>query len=318
MAQEKEKCMLDNIEIFFTQCAFEGFPIYLLNGEVRFSQGRFRVLPTPRMLNQGWGVSNFFLLGENNISPMPEGCYLEWYSVFEDHFYSVEFSLLDSKFVEFWSEGFLSPESHTKGNYSTFIIGIAPAGLITIWCSGEGVTKRFISVQAQMKQIKWEAMQKLFNCEKDEFRLKCINQYVTKESQNNNKQIVNLKRFIDRWNSTWLYKLRILLPAYFISIWIEFINGERHYYEFDEVILSNGGLISKLIVKWQHYDNQLYLTEVELNSDEFLMMLEYMRKSETLFELHVIPINFNAEFYATSNKEYYKFETIKTKTLLYD
>jgi hypothetical protein len=91
-------------------------------------------IPSGGTLTTGWGrVASGYGVGDE-IPPLPDRVQVEFFSYAERQFYEAEFSLPYDLILEKFRQ---QAEDHPgKKNFSSFLLGVAPGGAISVWLKG--------------------------------------------------------------------------------------------------------------------------------------------------------------------------------------
>jgi len=116
-----------------TESSYENYPMRIIHGDFIFDDGTSLYIPGRKTIDNGWGeMGSIHIVGEK-FKPLPTRIEISYFSFAEDKFYSGVFSLPYEKISNLFREGLRSPITGEKITYQNIIVGVAPAGEISIW-----------------------------------------------------------------------------------------------------------------------------------------------------------------------------------------
>ena len=112
-----------------------GYPMEVISGTF-FYKGMNSGVPIPSggTLKTGWGESASVYVGSDEVPPLPDRVRVEFFSYTENQVYEAEFALpYDTILGMFQEQMKIHPN---ENNYSSFLLGIAPGGAVSVWLQG--------------------------------------------------------------------------------------------------------------------------------------------------------------------------------------
>lgn len=151
-AMNKDAKSVTNFKWYAVATAPRGYPMEIISGTF-FCKGTNDGIPIPTggTLTTGWGKSASAYVGSDEIPPLPDRVQVKFYSYVEKQVYEAEFALpYDTILSKFQQQ---LKEYPDKANYSSFLLGVAPGGAISVWLEGTTTTEVFFG---QAKKIEME------------------------------------------------------------------------------------------------------------------------------------------------------------------
>lgn len=117
------------------------YPMEVINGTF-FYQGQSQGvdIPSGGTLTQGWGVSTSVYLIGPKFKPLPDRVRLRFYSYAENRFFEGHFQLPYDEILKLFQ---YQLRQEPDRPYSSFLIGIAPGGAVSVWIKGPRTTEVF-------------------------------------------------------------------------------------------------------------------------------------------------------------------------------
>ena len=134
------------------------YPMEIISGTF-FYKGMNAGVPIPSggTLTTGWGNSASAYVGSDEIPPLPDRVHVKFYSYAENKVYEAEFVLpYETILAKFQQQLKDSPD---KRNYSSFLIGIAPGGAISVWMKGPRTTEIYFGQAKKIEVTPSEAFE---------------------------------------------------------------------------------------------------------------------------------------------------------------
>ena len=115
-----------------------GFPVRIYTGRV----GEQSIMSDFRAsLEKGWGYAG---TANSSEKQLPKDIDIVWYSYVEDCFYRVKADLDYPKLLKLFREGYKErannletfPKGYLERTFTTFVVGLAPGGVVVVWVEG--------------------------------------------------------------------------------------------------------------------------------------------------------------------------------------
>ena len=121
-------------------------PMRVVHGGFIDSEGESQWIPSGEYLgNNRWEDGGGIYIVGDEKRRIPERMSITWFSYTENKFYTGDFELPQKKIYELFQKdyGTFTNDNGTesKNEYHTFLLGIAPQGLVTLWISGFATTE---------------------------------------------------------------------------------------------------------------------------------------------------------------------------------
>lgn len=150
-AMSKDSKQVTNFKWYAVATAPRGYPMEVLSGTF-YCKGMDSGIniPSGGTLTTGWGKSASAYVGSDEIPPLPDRVKVKFYSYIEKQAYEADFSLpYDTILAKFQQQ---MKEHPNENNYSSFLLGIAPGGAISVWLEGTRTIEVFFG-QAKRVEV---------------------------------------------------------------------------------------------------------------------------------------------------------------------
>lgn len=116
-------------------------PMEVVHGDFVDSKGESQWIPSGEYLgNNRWEDGGGKYVVGDEKRRIPERMSITWFSYAEDKFYTGDFELPQKKIYDLFKKDYGTytndDGTESQNKYSTFVLGIAPKGLVTLWISG--------------------------------------------------------------------------------------------------------------------------------------------------------------------------------------
>ena len=204
------------------------YPMEVINGTFFYKEQDYGVtIPSGGTLTQGWGVSTSAYVIGPKFKPLPDRVGVTFYSYAENQFYRGEFALPYENILELFQQQLKDASDRP---YSSFLLGIAPGGVVSVWIKGPRTTEVFFG-QAEKIEMSPEAGFKLPFTSKEQsdgYVERALAESVTPE------QLVYIKRYgapIGTWERyrnlyKWIPTYRDGRVSTDKDMPVDFLNGE--------------------------------------------------------------------------------------------
>lgn len=205
-------------------------PMEVVYGDFTDSKGESQWIPSGEYLgNNRWEDGGGIYVVGDEKRRIPERMSITWFSYAEDKFYTGDFELPQKNIYDLFKKDYGTytndDGTESENKYSTFLLGIAPKGLVTLWISGCAVTE-IGTYQAQETHIDWNDFQKGDKLTLLELRQKQMPPFVQEEIKQNKISNEYYKNRLKRYH----YTIGVNNPDFKIYDYIiRFINHESYY-----------------------------------------------------------------------------------------
>ncbi|RYY77094.1 MAG: DUF2931 family protein [Gammaproteobacteria bacterium] len=151
-AMNKDPKQVTKFKWYAVATAPRGYPMEIISGTF-FCKGMDAGIniPSGGTLTTGWGKSASAYVGSDEIPPLPDRVRVEFYSYIEKQVYEAEFTLpYDTILAKFQQQ---MKEHPNENNYSSFLLGVAPGGAVSVWLEGPQIIEVYFG---QAKKIEME------------------------------------------------------------------------------------------------------------------------------------------------------------------
>lgn len=148
-AMSKNVKSVTNFKWYAVATAPREYPMEIISGTFFFKDMNDGIpIPSGGTLTTGWGKSASAYVGSDEIPPLPDRVHVKFYSYVEKQVYEAEFVLPYETILDKFQHQL--KEHPDKANYSSFLLGIAPGGAISVWLEGTTTIELFFG---QAKRI---------------------------------------------------------------------------------------------------------------------------------------------------------------------
>lgn len=130
--------MEEKFEWDATECAPEMYPMNIATGYFVFDDGKSVIIPSARMITNGWGRGGSIMAVGDEFKPVPVSLEITWLSFTENKFYTGSFKLPQDSMAKLLKEGFITSWSNERSTYDNILVGMAPGGVVVVWLLGGG------------------------------------------------------------------------------------------------------------------------------------------------------------------------------------
>ncbi|MFB9078704.1 DUF2931 family protein [Flavobacterium procerum] len=205
-------------------------PMEVVHGDFTDSKGESQWIPSGEYLgNNRWEDGGGIYVVGNEKRRIPERMSITWFSYAEDKFYTGDFELPQKKIYDLFKKDYGTYKNdngtESENKYSTFLLGIAPKGLVTLWISGCAVIE-IGTYQAHETQMNWNDFHKGDKSVLLEVYRKQMPLFVQEEIKQNKISNEYYKNRLKRYH----YTIVVNNPDFKIYDYsLHFINHENYY-----------------------------------------------------------------------------------------
>lgn len=134
-AMNQDAKQVSNFKWYAVATAPREYPMEVIRGTFFYKEMNSGVqIPSGGTLTTGWGESASAYVGGDEILPLPDRVHVVFFSYAENQVYEADFALpYDVILAKFQQQLREAPD---KRNYSSFLLGIAPGGAMSVWLKG--------------------------------------------------------------------------------------------------------------------------------------------------------------------------------------
>lgn len=252
-----------------TECAPAGFPMAIIKATLIDHEGKEVAVPEGKILNNGWGaLGSTRVMNETNNS-IPEKLVITWFSYAEDKFYKGDISLPVDQLQKHFTDGYISPDTRSRNMYDLIKVGVAPGGYVSVWLSGESITKEIISAQAGETDYDWSQ----FFDNPDMSREKYIaSTLINTLGDSTYQQLVKnppARGFWAKYQQKYNWKPQLIGLNESQEILFKTYNGESEFmYDPSADKALPRAVIKESEVRWTNLQNQKFIARTTFNEDE--------------------------------------------------
>lgn len=263
---------MDKYEWLPTESSFSNFPMRIVTGDFIFNDGTSIYIPSSKIIDNGWGAIGSTHIVGDKLKLLPAKIKIAWFSFAEDKFYSGVFTLPYGKICNLFEKGFQSPITGKITTYERIIVGMAPAGEMSIWLMGDGEVLLVANFKAHETIIDWKYVTENTEFSRKTYISRVLNSSLSKD------QILELSlhgvpyELLDAYRKQYFWKPEVIgsKPTH---LWLKTYNGECEYIDFiqSNVIHRNLRSVPKHIdIEWQDRFGKKYLGNLTFNENELL------------------------------------------------
>ncbi len=275
---------LNQYEWFPSESADKQYPMEIVRGDFFYPNGDSIYIPAQKVINNGWGEVGSIHVAGKDIKPIPDRLKIEWFSYTENKFFAVDTPLPYDKLLNAFRDGIISPITGKKTRYDRIIVGLGLDGWVSIWVSGEWLTKEIKVFRAEESNVDWSTFFDNDDMSREEIIRETLSQYIGlekyKKIQENGAPLKKWPLYLKRYQ----WQLQTSGPGQLQDIRLYTFNGEKKYYNFKDhtlpLELSNHSAPKRLDITWRNASGKQYVAEIRLNESEILREFEKYLNAE--------------------------------------
>lgn len=265
-----------------TECAPAGYPMTIIKAALIDGEGKHISVPEGKILNNGWGEQGSTRILNETNTIVPEKLEVEWFSYTENKFYKGSVNLPADLLATYFTEGFISPDTKSKQDYDLIKVGVAPGGFVSVWISGEAITKEVLSTRVEETAYEWS---KFFD-NPDMSREKYIESTLKNTLGDSAYQkLINNPRpdgFWMRYQQKYTWKPQLIGLNASHEIIFKTFNGESEYIFTESPDNSTArGVIKDAEVRWSGPSNQKFMAKVQFDEEEIFAAFTRLTSKST-------------------------------------
>lgn len=213
---------------------------------------------------------------------------ISWFSYAEDKFFTGKFELPYEQLCTLFSKGRTSPITGEKTAYDTIIIGVAPAGEVSVWLQADGevlLVSRFFGKEYVGE---WSTVSGSKTFSRAEYITEMLKGSLSRD------QFESLRK-----EGVPLEKLRLYRKEYKTSLqavgqkemlgWMYCCNGEVEFFDFEKTQNRMHRSAPKLLeIIWQGPFRKWYEAKIALNDSEILQAYETLSSGDPDHNLELL------------------------------
>ncbi len=277
-------------EWFPSESADKRYPMEIVRGDLVYPNGDSIYIPEKKVINNGWGeVGSIHIVGED-LKPIPERLRIVWFSYTENKFFAIDTPLPYDALVHAFGNGIVSPITGEKTRYDRIIVGLGLDGWVSIWVSGEWLTREIAIFKAEESNVEWATFFDDVNMSREAIIGETLTQYIGVEKY---KQIQEGGVPSKRWPlylKRYQWQLHTSGSGELQDIRLYYFNGEKEYYSLTNHKLplefSNHSAPKRLDIVWRNALGKKYVAEIYLNENEIFCEFERYLNAEPKATIH--------------------------------
>ena len=319
---EKGKLKMNRYEWLPTESSYEMYPMSIIKGDLIFNDGTSIYIPSRKTIVNGWGELGSIHVVGDDFKPLPAKIDISYFSFAEDKFYSGVFSLPYEKISKLFRDGLHSALTGKKITYQNIIVGVAPAGEISIWLMADGEVLLVANFRAREKMMDWKSVTENEEIPRSVYVEEVLSDSVGKDQASELAQhgIPYVKLEAHGKQYSWNAEVTGSKPTH---IWLKTYNGECEFIDFlkDGKNRRNLRAVPKHIdIDWQDITGTKFTGDITFNENEALQAYQKFSNGKTDHELKLhIDINEKNPSINMSLRDsqyIYRFEKAVTKIYL--
>lgn len=263
------KNIMNKYRWYPTESAPKLYPVEIVKGDLFFSDGSSIYIPDHKIVNNGWGETHSTYISGEDIKPIPVKLDISWFSYVEDKFFSGEFQLPYETMLGLFEQGFISPLNGEKATYNRIIVGTAPEGEISVWLSGEGVTKEVAHFKAKESLTDWSTIID----DTDISRKDYIDIVLEENIEPSQFEVLKSGGFPpELWQTYYQqmpYDIDVIGSAPF-AMWLKTFNGEQEFFNFSSTDNNriHRSIPKKIKLNWRQKNQKQYTANIVFDENE--------------------------------------------------
>ncbi|MCM8532327.1 MAG: DUF2931 family protein [Lentisphaeraceae bacterium] len=224
-------CASKKYEWLATESAPKNYPMQIIYGAFICPNGYVQKVPHSKIINEGWGtIISHWIIGDR-FKPLPSKLEITWFSFTENKFYDGEFDLPLDKITALMNEGYVSHtgSGQEKEIYNKFMAGVAPGGHVSVWATGGSDIRAIATFKAEEIDVPWKYVLDNPSITREAYIESVLSKRVTEETSPLKTPIVLWQEYEQQFK----WKLKFETPQTVESVFLNFLNGERRYLDYN-------------------------------------------------------------------------------------
>lgn len=261
-------------------CAPKLFPVTVLGGGFKLVDGSTLPLSKDSYTGNGWGeIGSLMLVGEDS-KPVPDSLSVNWFSYKERKFYRCTFDLDKHKLEGYFKTGYSNPITGEHTTYKYILVGFAPAGGVSVWLCGNGLSKEVAYMKADAYAGDINTLIGAAGSLEEFVQLATDGKLSRAEIQPIKIGDTEYKKWSAEYRYPYNFQLNIATGAVVKSATIQYFNGEKIQLSADDLrqFVSEKSLPRRLLVRWVDANNENTTTEIDFDEAEIFAAFEHLPK----------------------------------------
>jgi hypothetical protein len=288
------RSQMDKYEWLPTESAYKRYPMSIIKGDLILNDGTSIYIPSRITVENGWGeLGSIHIVGER-LKPLPTKIEISWFSYTEDKFYSGVFELPFDRISYLFKKGVQSPVTGKKITYENIIVGVAPAGVISIWLMADGDVLLVANLKAKEEIMDWTYITKNDRIPRSTYIKRVLDRSLSKDQLSElNLHGVPYDR-LEAFEKQYFWKPEVLgsKPTH---LWLKTYNGECEFINFfpmSERYRDLRAIPKHIEIDWQDKFGKRYLGYITFDENEVLQAYQKISDGQKDHEMKLqIEIN---------------------------
>jgi len=203
-------------------------------------------------------------------------------------------SLLHADSHNLFKKGLQSPATGKKITYENIIVGVAPAGVISIWLMGDGEVLLVASFKAKEAIMDWKSVTENDQIPRSTYIKRVLSRSLSKEQLSDQDLHGVPYDKLEAFEKQYSWKPEVM-GSKPVNIWLKTYNGECEFVDFiqnNEKRRTLRAVPKHIDIEWQDRFGKRYLGNITFNENEVLGAYQKLSAGEENHEMNLqIEIN---------------------------
>lgn len=296
-----------------TSCAPTEFPIGIIEAKFISSDNQVIDIPKKNYLAFGWGKTGAINLVGADEKPIPKELSIRWFSFRDRKFYECNANLPVKEIEKLFQEGFISPITEKHETYKYIIVGTAPLGTVSIWLSGNGVTKEVFFASGKQLQVNTDEFIGASPDIESYARSILKGSFTDAEILKSDYPDSILKKWSTVYRMLYDWQLKVITSVRNVSIVTFFYNGEIEYSKnlAENRYINSRPIPKQLSISWETRETEKGYNEIIFDENEIFTAFNKLAiggKENITLQVEINNVNNIIEVYVMNNKNMVKLE----------
>lgn len=290
---------MNRFEWLPTECASEKYPMEIIHGDFLFADGASIYIPDGKVIDNGWGELGSTHIVGDEYKPVPIKLVITWFSYTEDKFFSGSFDLPFEKMSMLFEEGLINPRGE-KETYKNILVGLAPAGGVSVWLVGNWRAVEVAHYRAQEHQMDWAEFTDYDSITRKEYIDEILEEYLSEEDLAYLRSKGVPEGIWETWRRQYRWEADII-GVQPLQIWLKTFNGEREFNKpgSDEKVKETLAVPKEIDINWQGVSKKYYSAKIIFNEEEIFKAFDKLSKMKPKQDLK-LQLEISAKTFAVS------------------
>lgn len=280
---------IEKYEWLPTESAHHEFPMTVIGGNLDLKDGTSIYVPATDITKNGWGeLGSTHVVGRDEKA-LPVKLTISWFSYVEDKFFRGSFDLPYEQLSSLFAKGRISAITGKKITFQRVMVGLAPAGEVSVWLLADGEVLHGASFTAEEYDGDWSQVTESERYSRAEY-IKMILQYCLSKDQYERlqKDAIPYKE-IQWYRKMYKWSFKGIGPRK-MFVWIRSYNGEHEYFDLnhEKQDRTHRAAPKELEITWQGQFGKWYRGEVFLNESEVLKAFEKLSMGDVNHDMQLL------------------------------